>query len=427
MLVFLATIPLPRVDNALIGSDGVGYYSYLRSLVFDGDVDLRNEYVHFQWGSSRTTSMGLVYSGLAIGPALLWSPFYLSAHLVTLIASQVGFRVKSDGYGYPYQAAICMATIIYVSAGVFLTYRLCHRYFSPYSSLVALLGGWLAASLIYYTIAEPSMAHGISFFAVSLFLWVWHPPRRRTYKEWIVLGLTVGLMTMARYHNLLFASVLVVEAVQPIMHGAAAGKRLETVKGYIRGGFIAGVVAIVAFFPQMLVWKALFGSLITVPQGVGFFDLLGPNLLEYLFSTRHGLFTWTPIMLLAVAGFVPLWKRDRRVTLALLTVLLLTWYLHGAVVCWWAGDAFGARRLISAMPVFALGMAALTEWAGDRLRHGRLAAALVLVGLISWNFLFMLQYRLGFISMSVPLSWNELILGKFRMLAQLITIVRDLL
>ena len=427
ILIFLVTIPLPRVDYALIGSDGIGYYSYLRSLVFDGDVDLRNEYAHFQWGSSTTTSTGLVYSGLSIGPAVLWSPFYLTAHLIALIAGEVGFQVRPDGYGYVYQGAICVATIIYVSAGIFLTYRLCRRYFSHYSSVVAVLGGWLAASLIYYTIAEPSMAHGVSFFAASLFLWVWYPPRRRTYKEWIVLGATVGLMTLARYQNLLLASVVAVEAIQATLAGKGAGRRLGVLKEYVRGGFVAGAIAIVVFSPQMLVWKALFGSFVTVPQGSKFFDPLGPNLLEYLFSTRHGLFTWTPIMLLAVAGFVPFWKRDRRVAAALLTALLLLWYLHSAVVRWWAGDAFGARRLISAMPVFALGLAALAEWATDRFRRGQLAAAFVLVGLTSWNLLFMLQYRLGFVSMSDSLSWNELILGKFRMIGELITVLCDLL
>lgn len=427
MLIFLLSIPLPRADNALIGNDGIGYYSYLRSVVFDGDVNLRNEYAYFHWGSSRTTSTGLVYSGLAIGPALLWSPFYLLAHLVALAASELAFPVSPDGYGYVYQAAICIATIIYVSAGVFLTYRLCRRYFSAYSSLVAVVGGWLAASLIYYTVAEPSMAHGVSFFAVSLFLWVWHPPRRRTCKEWIVLGLTLGLMTLARNQNLLFSSVLIVEAIQAMIDGKSAGRRLGVLREYAVGGLVAAAFALVAFSPQMLVWKALFGSLITVPQGGGFFDLLGPNLLEYLFSTRHGLFTWTPTMLVAVAGFVPLWKRDRKVTTALLTALLLLLYLHSAVVRWWAGDAFGARRLVSAMPVFALAMAALAESVTDRFRPGQWASLLVLAGLVTWNLLFMLQYRLGFISMSDALSWDELVLGKFRLIGGLMDVLRDLL
>jgi hypothetical protein len=427
VLIFLLTIPLPRVDNALIGNDGIGYYSYLRSLVFDGDVDLRNEYAHFQWGSSRITPTGLVYSGLAIGPALLWSPFYLFAHLVTLIASETGFPVNPDGYGYIYQAAICMGTIIYVGMGAFLTYRLCRRYFSAYSSLIAVLGGWLAASLIYYTVAEPSMAHGVSFFAVSLFLWVWHPPRRRTSKEWGALGLALGLMSLARNQNLLFSSVLVVEAIQAIIDATAARRRLGVLREYAAGGLIAGAFALITFFPQMLVWKALFGSLITVPQGAGFFDLLGPNLLEYLLSTRHGLFTWTPIMILAVAGFVPLWKRDRKVTTALLTALLLLWYLHSAVVRWWAGDAFGARRLVSAMPVFALAMAALTDWVADRFDRGQWLTTLVLASLVAWNSLFMLQYRLGFISMSDALSVDELTVGKLRMIGELMKALRDLL
>src|SRR5437773_1503554 len=43
-VVFLATIPLSRLDGMLIGSDGVGYYIYVHSLVMDGDLDFANEH-----------------------------------------------------------------------------------------------------------------------------------------------------------------------------------------------------------------------------------------------------------------------------------------------------------------------------------------------------------------------------------------------
>ena len=47
LLAFLLTIPLPRADGQLVGSDGVYYYVYLPSLLLDGDLDFSDEYAYF--------------------------------------------------------------------------------------------------------------------------------------------------------------------------------------------------------------------------------------------------------------------------------------------------------------------------------------------------------------------------------------------
>ena len=44
LVVFLATIPLPRIDGQLIGGDGAGYYAYLPSVILDRDLDFANQY-----------------------------------------------------------------------------------------------------------------------------------------------------------------------------------------------------------------------------------------------------------------------------------------------------------------------------------------------------------------------------------------------
>ena len=63
------------------------------------------------------------------------------------------------------------------------------------------------------------------------------------------------------------------------------------------------------------------------------------------------------------------------------------------------------------------GLAALLDWALDT-RVARVAWALG-VGLIAWNALFVVQYRLGFISMSGPYTLGQLTLGKLEMLTEL--------
>ena len=429
-IVAFLLIRLPRAvqtDSSLISMDGPGYYSYLRSLVFDGDLDFRNEYRHFELAVDGTTSTGLVGNPWSVGPALLWAPFYLMAHALSLIARTLGVQASVDGYGYAYQSAISIATILYVTAGCLLIYRVCRRYFSPYSSLLAVVGIYLASSLEHYTVASAAMSHGVSFFAVSLFLFLWHPPRSRSQREWIVLGLAAGLMTLVRWQDVLYLSMVAVEGIQAI-RAAGRGKRAASLQEYVEGGVIVVLAGAVVFLPQMFAWNELYGTPITMPQGGGFFDWLHPQLLGYLFSTTPGLFTRHPVILLATFGLVPLWRRDRKLTVALLIPLLMQCYLNSAIAEGFAHHeyAFGARRFISATPLLALGLAAIAESVTDKFRHGSLAVLAVATTFVGWNLLLELQFSLGFVSYGEPLTWNELFLGKFRMIAELIGHVIDL-
>src|SRR5438552_1720015 len=84
LLFFLALLRVPRVDGQLLGSDGVYYYVYLRSLVIDHDLDFTNEYTyyHVSTATAPKTPTNLAPNKYAIGPALLWMPFFLAAHVL---------------------------------------------------------------------------------------------------------------------------------------------------------------------------------------------------------------------------------------------------------------------------------------------------------------------------------------------------------
>jgi hypothetical protein len=112
-----------------------------------------------------------------------------------------------------------------------------------------------------------------------------------------------------------------------------------------------------------------------------------------LFDPGHGLFFWTPLALVAVAGLaaVALSRKDRIAPLLALALLLQVW-INGSVESWTQAGAFGARRFVELTPVFAWGLAAALVWAGQRLR--RMATASILVVLVWWNISLMLQFGL---------------------------------
>jgi len=165
---------------------------------------------------------------------------------------------------------------------------------------------------------------------------------------------------------------------------------------------MSGALILVVFSPQLLMWKTLYGSFLTIPQGTGFFNWSSPHVLATLFSTRHGLISWHPIFLLGLLGLVPLWKEHREVALVILFVFAGELYVNSAVSNWWADDAFGGRRFVSLIPFLTVPLTVVLT----RMRR-RLVAA-VLAALVLWNGLSLIQYRLRFVSMSEPLTIREM-------------------
>lgn len=138
-----------------------------------------------------------------------------------------------------------------------------------------------------------------------------------------------------------------------------------------------------------------------------------PALAAVLFSDWHGLFTWTPVVAVAVAGTAGLWRRDRSVGIAAVAVMISAWYVNAAVSDWWAGEAFGSRRFLSCFPFFVLGLGAvMARWE----QRPRLLAGLVVVA-VTLNGLLLFQYQLfmkGWRDLSpYPRGWYGLWLARF--------------
>jgi hypothetical protein len=385
--------PPPRLD-----ADAVEYYSHLRSLYFDRDVDFANEFAHFgiltRWDKSPPTVTGHRRTVFSVGPALLWMPFYAAGDLVARARGDV-----QDGYSPAHIRAACLGSLFYGVLGLLLVHRVLEERFAPPVPFFTTLLLGYATFLFWYMAYEPVMSHAPSFFLAALALRVWW--RRGAglgHGRAALLGLVLGLATVVRWQNALLlvlpAATLVVERARPARAAASAAALL--------GAFALALV------PQLLVFKAIFGTyLLGHPaQGRDFLHLTRPALLDTFFSSRHGLLFWTPVLWAGFLGLVGLFARDWRTggrldkdrwtaVLLALPVLVMS-YINASSGDWWAGGSYSNRRFDSVLPFLALGLGATL--AGLR----RLAArrpSLVLAGggaaLVLWNALFMEQYRRG--------------------------------
>lgn len=414
LVAFLATIPIPRADGMLIGSDGIGYYMYVRSIALDGDLDFANEAERLnaaKYIDVYRTPAGRISNQYAIGAPILWLPFFLAAHLLALGLRAVGLPVAADGYGYLYQAAVCVGSIFYGGCALFLMRRTARRLF-PNTALAACVALFLTTNFAYYLIAEPSMAHVCSVFAASLLVCLWVSLRPLTTPaRCLAVGVAGGLVALVRQPDALLVFMPALDAL--LAHGTAP-ERTKRI-AVMTAGFFA------LFWIQMWVWYILNGSpflsgyLLKGDQG---FIWGSPRLLEVLFSTRHGLFLWHPVLLFALVGLALLCRRDGAMGALLLMGFAGQSYVIASWSAWWQGDAFGGRMFMASLPIFALGLAAFLERV--RSRRGLAEAALgVIVALAVWNALFAVQYRLGYISRGGPYTLRELTWGKVEMVREI--------
>ncbi|MBC7316330.1 MAG: hypothetical protein H5T70_07915, partial [Chloroflexi bacterium] len=211
--IFLATIPLPRVDNHLVGSDGLRYYAITRSFLLDADLDFTNDYALLGVPVKRTVT-GLVANPFAVGTALLWAPFFGLAHILAAFLNSVGCKIPLDGANYVYEASVCLGTIFYASFGFILTYRVLRKTLIGDTTwgFWAVIGMWWATPAIYYMIAEPSMSHGPTIFSMALFLSAWRAPSPdRSIKDWVKMGLSAGWVALTRWQDGIILLIPIIE------------------------------------------------------------------------------------------------------------------------------------------------------------------------------------------------------------------------
>jgi hypothetical protein len=107
-----------------------------------------------------------------------------------------------------------------------------------------------------------------------------------------------------------------------------------------------------------------------------------PHIVDYAFSYRSGWLMYTPVMVLAIAGFIPLLLRGpQRVMIAVFTGI--AFYIVSAWDVWWYAG-MGGRAMVQYYPALLVPLAALFTWLSAR-KLRMLAAAPVLLLLMYVN------------------------------------------
>ncbi len=431
ILVFLFLLSLPLI-NPWIRGDGVGYYAFARAPLIEHSLDFERDYLNAnsgfrehrvdETGHVKTfyrTRTGHLDNHFSVGPAVLWAPFLLLAHAAVLLARAAGSSVTADGFSAPYRITMAFATALYGFLGLLLSFRLTSKYVHKHWALLATLGVWWASSLPVYMYFNPSWSHAHSAFAVALFLWYWHETREdRTPRQWLLLGLITGLMLNVYFANAMLLAVLLVEAIPQYFAAfrAAPGRGLPARTLFFRH-FTFALIVLLSLFPTFLSRYVIYGNAFEtgyIPLKDWFWR--SPLFLAVLFSSNHGLFAWTPLLLLSAAGLFLFWRSQPRVGTALLAAALAFYFLIAFYPDWAGISSFGNRFFISLTALFILGLAVVLDRIARLFRKPSAAmasGAFVLACFVLWNLAFLFQWGAHLIPARGPISWSEMIHNQF--------------
>ena len=429
LIIFVVTLPLV---NPWVRGDGVGYYAYVRALLVEHHLSFENDWrranpsffmdnadAEGHISPSSYTPTGRVNNRFAVGPSLLWAPFLIPVHGVMLTLQRVGFSVRADGFSGPYVVTMALATALYGFVGLWISFRLASLYVPERWTFLATLGVWFTSSLPVYMYFDPAYSHAHSVFAVAFFLWYWHRTRlQRTMAQWAILGLLSGLMLDIYYLNISILLVPFLESLRRYwLAWRAPGHDWEALRKLFLANTLYSCVTISAFLPTLITRQIIYGNPLELGYGgVRLSYSIHPDLWQPLFSSDHGLLTWTPIVIPAVVGLVLLRRYDRELATYCLAAVAALYYgvaCHPACQALWrhGGSSFGNRYFLPLTPFFVLGLAVTLQEAARGLKHARTAyvtGALVIGGLILWNLAFIFQWGTGLVPHRGPISWKRM-------------------
>jgi hypothetical protein len=350
-------------------------------MFFDGDLHFTNDYMRMGGPLySMNHQTGYWNNPFAVGSSILWFPFFLTGHFCAK-----SFGYPADGYSeFPYGISINLAGLFLAWIGLVLLVSTLQKFFDGKIALLIPLTIWYGTPLTFYTNQQPNLDTALSFFAGSLFLYLYfYLAEKPVTQKWIALGIAAGTCMLVRPQNVI---LLIIPAllILSLFIKALKQKKNKDILILFKWTSLLTLFTIVTFLPQMLVWQVMYNSPITIPQGDHWMEWGNPKIVQVLFSSNHGLFAWTPILLLGVIGLIFFFRKDRWTASALLLTFSVMVYINSVPNDWWGGSAFGGRRFSSIFPILAIGLAFLLKQFFDK-KLFRYAAIAVSLAAIIWN------------------------------------------
>jgi hypothetical protein len=392
-----------------VQSDALYYYSTAVSLVWDGDLDLRNQFDHPRADSpGGTVASGQYFVDRTTGKAFsLFNPG-TGILMVPLLALARGVDAARgnrhpDPYDAYYQRCAGFTSVILTALALALLFSILRTFCSAGAALVLPPLFLLGTNWLFYAVVFAGWSHAPALCLCVVLVWAFlNYERRRNVLSAALFGLAGGALFSTRNFGIVFFLTMAV-ALGVLEFRRGLGGRTRNIAANASAGalfFFLGAA------PQFYVFTFLHGSpfrtsLAAAARAVkpfGFleaepFQAIHWSNLAYLgsnlFNPENGLFAVHPLFLAGLLGAVLLRPKDARfraLMIGLWAGVFFLWLADAAYYDNWfhraAGAGFGHRRFLDALPAFVFGAALIWEKAKEN-RWSRRAVALAYAILFS--------------------------------------------
>jgi hypothetical protein len=198
--------------EATLSWDVSGYYMYLPAKLIYGDLrqlpfrdELMQKYVFSAsfYQAFQVPKTGSFVMKYPIGMAIMYLPGFLLACLTAKIG---GYPM--DGFSAPFQFWISWWSLLVAFVGLWMARKLLLRYFDDITTALTLLCLVLATNYLNYAAIDGAMTHNYLFTLLVFtvfFTQKWY--EKATYWNSILLGSCIGLATITRPSDAIFALV----------------------------------------------------------------------------------------------------------------------------------------------------------------------------------------------------------------------------
>ena len=326
------------------------------------------------------------------GIAILLSPFFFLGHGIASFSDY-----PADGFSYPYQLAMMIAAWFYVIVGLVFTRKVLLKFFDDKTTSWTLIALYLGTNLLFWATFDAGAPHTILFSFYAMLLWFtirWHEEQKTRYA--IVIGFLLGLIIVSRPSDIV---AVLIPVFWNVYDSASFKAKIQLIKTHYRQLILLVSFTILAGLPQMLYFYTytgqLFYSTYTDPQSR--LDFTNPRFGWVLISFRKGWFLYAPLMVFALLGFIPLWKKHKAITFSILLYFLLNLFL---IASFTSLVSYGWRAFIQSYALLALPLAAFIQFLLQKKRIVKALAGLLLIFFIWLSAIQGWQIMMGIINSS---------------------------
>lgn len=338
----------------VIDGDGRGYYSYLPAIFLQNDLSWSKlgEYCPKERQTFLNDVNNKKLNKYSFGTSLLMLPFFLIAYFLSIVLG-----LNCDGNNFLFHFFISIAALFYFLAGIYFSIRTLLLFSKNSNAIISAISAIiLGTSILFYTFFECSLSHVYSFCCISgfgFFTSIFFKENNK--KQLLIASLFLFLTVVIRPFN------IVVIASIPFLffQSLKSSDDFYTIKKV--GNYFA--ISVFIALSILLLFNFLQCRTIVLKtysnEGFNFFK---PELFNFLFSARKGLFFYSPILLIAfITTIVFAVKKQMKYSL-LFVFFIVLFYLLSAWWNWFYGDSFGQRVVVDYYFFFLFPMTHLFEF-----------------------------------------------------------------